>query len=77
MHRKGSFLDRDTYEKQQHADDYRRKQDSAPEMVPFYGRVVILKIPMILFPCLAAFGTQGEFDTQIRHTADTKAGSGD
>jgi len=60
---KSGFLDGDTQKKQQHTDDDSRKQDPAPEIVSFYGRVLILKLPVALFPRLAVFGTQGEFDT--------------
>jgi hypothetical protein len=69
------ILDGDTQENQQHADNYRRKQDSAPEMVPLQGRVLIFKVPSALLPILSVLGTQSDFDTQIRNAADAKAGS--
>jgi len=55
-------LDGDTQKKQQHADDYGRKQNSAPEIVSFEGRVLILNIPAGLFPLLAGSGAKGDLD---------------
>ncbi|MHC5157898.1 MAG: hypothetical protein ACYSOZ_07355 [Planctomycetota bacterium] len=59
---KKRVLEGDTQKKQQHADDDGRKQDSAPEMVSFERRVLILNIPAGLFPLLAGSGAKDDLD---------------